>query len=389
MFELKNQSNEADEKEVQKIVFGELKSEETNELLKRKKRQAPGYQGPTIRPNVERSPDGIPILEGAYPTAGTHSHLPTEHPTESEGLRIYESLIETGGHGEPKAEEFAESDGSNLKPYHKTSAAWVEKSTSPAHSRFELKSGGGSTNEDPLYIRGSDRHYSSSGAIASQHNFREHQSDRYVSQEQQPRPSVIVRSSRVPSTGDYVYPTTRPSYRYPPLRKIGHGDGEVIARVHQEDPSAEDRVSGPEHVSTGARHGEAATAFAESRRSKGGFRTSSSDENPTERHLRGRHYLDNNRRRDNRRQNHRRRVNGTSNNYSRTRALVSSNNRSRGQGQLNKETSKIPRVVQIEEPYRNFYNENYKSGNAVPVLEHEGIQSRRNVEDRFGLYKRF
>ena len=58
----------------------------------RKKRQVPPYQGPTIGPNVERSRDGVAIIQGSY--AGKKEVK--VQPTESEGLRLYESFIETG-----------------------------------------------------------------------------------------------------------------------------------------------------------------------------------------------------------------------------------------------------------------------------------------------------
>jgi hypothetical protein len=159
----------------------------------------------------------------------------------------------SGGRGEPKAAEFSESDGSNLQPYHRTSAAWSEKEAARTSGggRLEVKSGdfgdfrrGGNSRigELPFYIRSAQRatlphhphrhvarHFSSTASGAGSSSSYHRQAGR---QQQETDPSLLVRSSRVPSTSDYVSSRTyqpRASYQYPPLQKIGQGDGEVYS----------------------------------------------------------------------------------------------------------------------------------------------------------------
>jgi eiger protein len=175
---------------------------------------------------------------------------------------LYESLIATRGRGEPKSTDFEESKGTNVQPYHRQSAAWSSKD----EQRLQLKSGAEYDPDDIFYTRPSNS-------------------------------NVRSRSSRVSSTGDQVFerhPRTR-EYQYPPLQRLGRGEGEVIARVHQENYSEKPQSNSQSqfrnqgrntqtHTGSGlpavdhgvtaeSNHGETATAFAESRTYKGGFST--------------------------------------------------------------------------------------------------------------------
>lgn len=121
-----------------------------------------------------------------------------------------------GGQGEPKAREFHESEGSNIQPYHRTSAAWTERSGSSSGRRLELRSGdygssygsGPTIATDYMYNRGQTRptlptFHSGSNAIYRQYS----------------RSSTANNNDRT---------TTNRARFNPPLRKLGEGDGEVI-----------------------------------------------------------------------------------------------------------------------------------------------------------------
>lgn len=73
------------------------------ESKSRRKRQIPFPTTPSFGPDVERTADGVPILESSYldridsrPAAAAFSRFAEPATTESEGLRLYEGLLATG-----------------------------------------------------------------------------------------------------------------------------------------------------------------------------------------------------------------------------------------------------------------------------------------------------
>lgn len=72
------------------------------ETKSRRKRQIPFPTTPSYGPNIERTADGVPILESSYltrtesrPAAAAFTRF-AEPATTTEGLRLYEGLLATG-----------------------------------------------------------------------------------------------------------------------------------------------------------------------------------------------------------------------------------------------------------------------------------------------------
>ena len=160
-----------------------------------------------------------------------------------------------GGIGEPRSPDYypQSTPSSGILPHHRTSAAWVERSQ--RGGGLQLKSG--DDGEDELYPRTTGsrsslsssnsnvyRHASSSvsgaenadpnrGVTASSFyrstSGTSGTSNSYLNGGRAGGNVVINRASRVPATGDTVYPqnSRARSIQYPPLRRIGQGDGEV------------------------------------------------------------------------------------------------------------------------------------------------------------------
>ncbi|CAG7728385.1 unnamed protein product [Allacma fusca] len=304
-----DEDDDLDDEEDIQLTYGELKLED-EDPRGRSKRQIPVPPTTVFDPNVPRTSDGVPILDNSYldkigvPTSG-YVHWSNILPTQdSEGLRLYESLVATGGRGEPRsADYYPEPTASNsgILPHHRTSAAWVER---PERGGIQLKSGDSSTG-DSIYTRSgtgtgsrnsvtsqrgstfraasssvdaqgkqsegvtggaSSQFYSSSGSSGSSTN--------YLSGSRSGGNTVINRASRVPATGDFLYNqnTRTRSIQYPPLKRIGQGDGEVVARVLQASESETDSTRPATHTSAQANLGDTAGAQAESRRTYRGGR---------------------------------------------------------------------------------------------------------------------
>lgn len=306
--------DDTEELEAFQLSYGEVKL--TGETQGRKKRQIPAHHEQIFDPDVPRTQDGVPILDSSYldkvgvvPAAPSSSYNflsntpppPTPHDN-SEGLRLYESLIATGGRGEPKSPDFypEATARSPILPHHRTSAAWSEKTG--ARSGLQLKSGdsssGGSQfSDDVFYTRGSRSQVSSQGAnshrIASSSvsgpagqgaanggvtggassQFYSSQgtsgsSSNHLSRSGAVGNTVINRASRVPATEDFLYPqnSRARTIQYPPLKRFGQGDGEVVARVLQADNES-DSTRPSNRAQAEAHLGETAGAQAESRRS--------------------------------------------------------------------------------------------------------------------------
>lgn len=76
-----------------------------------------------------RSEDGVPIVDGSYGQAGTG--------TNTEGLRVYDAWFQHSNQNEiPQSRTAPRSRGldSAIKPYHRTSASWVERGRKSNHN---------------------------------------------------------------------------------------------------------------------------------------------------------------------------------------------------------------------------------------------------------------
>ncbi|ODN01895.1 Ectodysplasin-A [Orchesella cincta] len=270
--------------------------EHGDDVQSRKKRQIPFPTVPTYGPEVERTSDGVPIIETSYLDRTDTRYpapvfTPVEETTDSEGLRLYEGLVATGGRNEPRSLDFAGSN-SGILPHHRTSAAWSERE-SRTSSGIQLKSGDSYSNvasgfgessgpqisDELQYRRTSSGRRGSSGTgsrtgAGSSASYSSSSSTRSSTLIAGGAPGTYHRSSRVPATSDFLYPSTSQSgarsVQYPPLKRLGQGDGEVIARVLQTDSDNDSEV--PNSASASASYGETASAHSESRRRQGSRR---------------------------------------------------------------------------------------------------------------------
>lgn len=168
-------------------------------------------------------------------------------------------MCQSGGRNEPRSLDSGYFGQNGILPHHRASAAWSEKQAnrnSRSNSGIQLKSGdsnptlppsgfGASTGsqfgEDLTYGRSSSyRRHTRTEKRRSSTNGSFSTTSSQVSGD----PSILTtrstslpgptyhRRSRVPATDDFLYPTlpsqlsTR-SLQYPPLQRLGHGDGEV------------------------------------------------------------------------------------------------------------------------------------------------------------------
>lgn len=142
-----------------------------------------------------------------------------------------------------------------IRPHHQVSAAWSGSGSEASESqqqrgRLQLKSGddyyAGASDSEPVrrttsYSRRTEsrrsQHYSSASNPSSSNS----NSNSQTFTSGSGGGGTVHRNSRVPSTGDYFYPTSTISTltksqsgraQYPPLRKLRVGDGEGEVRKY-------------------------------------------------------------------------------------------------------------------------------------------------------------
>lgn len=170
-------------------------------------------------------------------------------------------MCQSGGRNEPRSLNSGYFGQNGILPHHRTSAAWSERQAnrnSRSNSGIQLKSGdddssptlppsgfGASTGsqfgEDLTYGRSSSyrrhsrtekRRSSSDGSFSTTSSQVSGDPSILTTRSASLPAATFHRRSRVPATDDFLYPpapsqlSTR-SLQYPPLQRLGRGDGEV------------------------------------------------------------------------------------------------------------------------------------------------------------------
>ncbi|KDR21454.1 Ectodysplasin-A [Zootermopsis nevadensis] len=181
--------------------------------------------GPTGRSKREIQSSGLPVISESYGADFKHN--------SSEGLRLYESLISSGGKNEPKDTSLDWGSTENpIKNYHRVSPLWTSKSQ---HKKFV---GNPQHSDAPVHRRHRDRSQQSTTGAPS---------------------PIISRVSRVMQTDSSDSLLHQPPPAAPQPQRLQHQhklpNEEVVVRVYQEQRASEGaRVSGPGDTVTAAGH---------------------------------------------------------------------------------------------------------------------------------------
>ncbi|GFG39251.1 hypothetical protein Cfor_00727, partial [Coptotermes formosanus] len=193
-----------------------------------------GHHADLSAGSVERSKREIqssvlPVISESYSADYKHNN------TNSEGLRLYESLVSSGGKNEPKDTSLDWSSTENpIKNYHRVSPLWTPKS------------------QQKKYV-GSSPQYSDAPV------YRRHRDQSQQTTTSAPAP-IISRVSRVMQTDSsdsllHQPPPPAPFTMHPQHHKLP--DGETVVRVYQEQRASQGAtVSGPgDKITVGGQEG--------------------------------------------------------------------------------------------------------------------------------------